>query len=55
MLQVAIEENELKNYSSGESVYDNTRIEYKSLKLIERKEHLKELWRICFIKSFGAS
>ena len=43
------------NYSIPDSEYDNTRIEYKSLKEAERNEHLKELWRLCFLKSVGAS
>jgi hypothetical protein len=42
-------------YSEGASEYDNTRIEYKTLKPAERKEHLRELWRLCFLKSLGAS
>ena len=43
------------NYSTPDSVYDDTRIEYKALKPLERDEHLKELWRLCFLKSLGAS
>ena len=42
-------------YSVPDSEYDDTRIEYKSLKPVERDEHLKELWRLCFLKSLGAS
>ena len=38
-----------------ESEYDETRIEYKALKPAERDEHIKELWRLCFLKSLGAS
>ena len=43
------------DYSSGASEYDAARIEYKYLKPAERNEHMKELWRLCFLKSLGAS
>jgi len=42
-------------YTSGESVYDNTRNDYLSLNQEEKLEHIKELWRLCFLKSMGAS
>ena len=48
------EDNE-PDYASGESEFDNTRIEFNSLKQSELQEHLKELWRLCFLKSLGAS
>ena len=43
------------SYSSGESVYEDNRAEFQSLKPAERDEHLKELWRTCFLKSVGSA
>jgi hypothetical protein len=42
-------------YTSGDSEYDNTRMDYKTLLPAEKAEHLKELWRICYMKSIGAA
>ena len=42
-------------YSSGDSVYDNNRTECNTLQKLEKEEYLKELWRLCFLKSLGAS
>lgn len=42
------------NYTSGESEVDNTRGEFWQLEYHERNEHLKELWRLCYLKSMGA-
>ena len=39
------------DYSVGESEYDNSRIDFKSLKPAEKTEHVKELWRLCYLKS----
>jgi hypothetical protein len=50
-----MDEEESVNYSVPDSVYDATRIEYSALKPNERNEHLKELWRLCFLKCIGAS
>lgn len=46
---------EEEEYSSGESAYDHGRSDYRSLLPAEKQEHIKELWRICFLKSSGAS
>ena len=42
-------------YSSGESIYEDNQAEFQSLKPAERDEHLKELWRTCFLKSVGSA
>ena len=50
-----VKEDVEPDYASGESEYDNARIEFNSLKQSELQEHLKELWRLCYLKSLGAS
>jgi len=44
-----------ENYTSGDSEFDNTRMDYKTLLPAEKAEHLKELWRICYIKAYGSA
>jgi hypothetical protein len=46
------DENE---YSEPDSETDESRLDIKTLSPIEREEHLKELWRLCFLKSYGGS
>ena len=42
-------------YSEGESVFDDNHIDLSRISIKEKNEHLKELWRICILKSIGAS
>jgi hypothetical protein len=42
-------------YSEGESVFDDNHIDLSRISVKEKNEHLKELWRICILKSIGAS
>jgi hypothetical protein len=42
-------------YSSGDSEADINRADFKTLSKQDRNEHLKELWRMTYLKSVGAS
>lgn len=49
------EENPADAYSSGESVYDNSRTDFTQLGKAGKEDHLIELWRLAYLKSMGAS
>lgn len=46
---------EVVDYSSGESVFDNSRNDYLQLNSDAKRDHIIELWRLCFLRSMGAS
>jgi len=44
------------NYSVGDSEPDDSRVDFKIVtSAIERNEHIFDLWRVCFLRSIGAS
>jgi len=43
------------DYSSGESIFDNTRTDFSTLKGAARDDHTIDLWRLCYLRSMGAS
>ena len=47
--------DEDEEYTSGGSDYDHGRADYRSLLPAEKQEHVKELWRICYLKASGAA
>ena len=50
-----MEENKDSGYSSGESVRDYNRIDFKTLKTeSEQADHLKALWKSCWLKLYGS-
>lgn len=42
-----------QDYTSGESEYDNNRTDFMQLKPEDKKEHIRDLWRQCFLKTIG--
>ena len=47
--------NEKADYSSGESVFDESRVDFQSLTAAQKRDHIKELWRMCCLKAVGAA
>lgn len=47
--------DEVEQYTSGESIFDTTRPEFSLMNKLEKREHLKEMWRLAFLKAMGAS
>ena len=44
------------DYTSGESEEDPTRVDFKSLTVpADQQDHIRELWRKCWVKANGAS
>lgn len=49
------DKEEQADYSSGETVYDNSRTDFNQLSQAARNDHIVELWRLCYLRSMGAS
>lgn len=43
-----------EEYTSGESEHDEHRLKFSELQGLERREHLVEMWRLLFLKAYGA-
>lgn len=50
-----MDKEEQADYSSGETVYDNSRTDFNQLSQAARNDHIVELWRLCYLRSMGAS
>ena len=44
-----------EDYSSGDSEQDTSQINFKTLSKLDKEDHVRELWRKCWLKASGCS
>jgi hypothetical protein len=49
------QDSDVADYSSGTSEYDDARVDFVGLPKAEKREKVMDLWRQCFMRSWGAS